>query len=1475
MCLSLCQDTSSNNEGNTGNGVSTVLGHNSQGQASSSSYTDDLIGHFERDVESLRNQGNRNGDERYRSRDNTKRTVPVETSDALVVRQCFDGPRWTGYDWSYKTQDNQLTEKPRIIAQNPKVDRRDWNGKMTQKLRIGFGFTKKSCFVCGIYNHLIKDCDFHEKRMAKKSVLKNMEKNTSQREIRPVWNSAQRINHQNKFVPSAVLTRLERVPVSAAKQSSPRATTSTSTFRPVNTATRTNRVNVSELRTHSFYKSHSPIRRANPQPALKNKGIILTVDVQHITGTKTSLMTIKTLMEVSLPLVRSEELEMNEFCGLKGIKREFSVAKIPQQNGVAERKNKTLIEAARTMLADSLLPTVFWAENLSGKTTRASSTNSFNTVSTPVNAAGAPRTSNDAGPSFVPLGGSFLDDPLMPDLEDTAEADFNNKEPSLLIEAIKLFLAYASFMNFLVYQMDVKSAFLYGTIEEEVMLANLQDKYVGEILKKFGFSSIRTASTPMETNKALTKDEDGVDVDIHLYNSMIGSLMYLTSSIPDIIVSSDSNFLSTMVQSTMLSPAVVISESSVRSDLLFNDEDGLKDLPEPFNDTYVTPCHTKKVFSNMARKSVNFSGNITPLFASMLVQNQAPEGEGSAIHPEPQPTPSTSQPNVLEPQIASLHIETSPTAAPQTEAHQTAVSQIVFHEAHIEQIPPSPTTYQRKRKTQKCRRTKKDTELPQTSVPLDHGADEAVHKEGVTVWQSQAPRNHGGTPAQTRSERVLEQPNEPPLSEGHTSGSGEGRMEQTFELTDNVPSTPHDSPLTGGYTPGSDEGRMKLDELITLCTKLSKQVLDLEKEKDAQAVEILNLKKRVKKLERKRKSSISHPRRRKYRQVETSSDDGLDEEDASKQGRRSDKIKPMFTDKDFEELDDHMENVEEETVDAEQTELSTMKEQKAKEKGVAITDVEDSSRTVRPVRSITTLQPLLTIDPKDKGKGVLVEEERKRRNKERIAQEEASMAALYEEYDTIQAIIDADALFAAKLQQEERELYEKEKRWIDDFQPMDTEAIKDSEKKVDSSSKPAGGSRKKTLARKRAGEKKSEESAKKQKLEDVAEEQESAKSDEEAAADYEHEKEELRMWLTVVSDEEETVDPKILSAKYPIVDWESQNLGNVDMEDLHVYKIIRADGNTSYHKSLSSMLRKFDRQDLVDLHRLVMKRFEDTTPEGYNLLLWGDLKVMFEPNAEDEIWSNQQDWTLISWKLYESCGVHTLLMDGTLTSFNMLVEKRYPLIKEMLQKMLNWKLEAEAESTMAFELLKFIKFRIRGGQTSCLKLAEDPVPSTYEVGQSFKSTLNQRIADETPTPRIPVRNTWEDPKDDSPVIPSLVASLVPTASVDEDDLLEIGAQLELYRSILHDHTKRLDALPPTLFKDMVRTSLSYFLGQEQSERRFILSISGIGAWNKGKSGLRLLLARYKDHREIHDLRMQRAADRRDLQELRDRVIALE
>ncbi|GKE11165.1 hypothetical protein Tco_1414716 [Tanacetum coccineum] len=220
------------------------------------------------------------------------------------------------------------------------------------------------------------------------------------------------------------------------------------------------------------------------------------------------------------------------------------------------------------------------------------------------------------------------------------------------------------------------------------------------------------------------------------------------------------------------------------------------------------------------------------------------------------------------------------------------------------------------------------------------------------------------------------------------------------------------------------------------------------------------------------------------------------------------------------------------------------------------------------------------------------------------------------------------------------------------------------------------GIRRKTLARRRASDKQGQNSSKRQKKE-------------KETADYEEEKDELRISLTVVLDEKEFVDPEILHTKFPIVDWESQNLGNI-----HVYKIIRADGNTSYHKTFKTLLKSFDRHDLEVLHRLVMERFQDNTPEGYNLMLWGDLKILVDPEQDDDIWKNQNQWKIISWKLYETCGVHTLMVDGTLMTIHMFVEKKYPLTKETLQKMLNWKLEAEAESSMAFELLKFIKTQI-------------------------------------------------------------------------------------------------------------------------------------------------------------------------------------
>ncbi|GJZ44043.1 hypothetical protein Tco_0591298 [Tanacetum coccineum] len=67
----------------------------------------------------------------------------------------------------------------------------------------------------------------------------------------------------------------------------------------------------------------------------------------------------------------------------------------------------------------------------------------------------------------------------------------------------------------------------------------------------------------------------------------------------------------------------------------------------------------------------------------------------------------------------------------------------------------------------------------------------------------------------------------------------------------------------------------------------------------------------------------------------------------------------------------------------------------------------------------------------------------------------------------------------------------------------------------------------------------------------------------------------------------------------------------------------------------------------------------------------GDLRMIFDPDEKDELWMNQLDWKLLRWKLYESCRVYTLFMDGKPMEINMLVDKKYPLVKELLEKMLN------------------------------------------------------------------------------------------------------------------------------------------------------------------------------------------------------------
>nr|GEX22780.1 hypothetical protein [Tanacetum cinerariifolium] len=277
-------------------------------------------------------------------------------------------------------------------------------------------------------------------------------------------------------------------------------------------------------------------------------------------------------------------------------------------------------------------------------------------------------------------------------------------------------------MGFMVYQMDVKSAFLYRTIEEEVYvyqppifedpdypdkvykvvkalyglhqasrawyetLANYllengfqrrkidqtlfikkqkvkqkpdgifisQDKYVAEILRKFGLTDRKSANTPIDTEKPLLKDPDGDDVDVHTYRSIIGSLMYLTSSRPDIMFAvyrtSWNKFSSSMALAVIcLSTGRKFNFSKYIFDSLVRNMDSstkfymyprflqlmIKAQVDDLSShtiKYSSPALTQKVFTNIRRVGNGFSGVETPLFEGMIVAQQADDvaDEGAA-----------------------------------------------------------------------------------------------------------------------------------------------------------------------------------------------------------------------------------------------------------------------------------------------------------------------------------------------------------------------------------------------------------------------------------------------------------------------------------------------------------------------------------------------------------------------------------------------------------------------------------------------------------------------------------------------------------------------------------------------------------------------------------------------------------------------------------------------------------------------------
>ncbi|GJY92183.1 hypothetical protein Tco_0507965 [Tanacetum coccineum] len=439
------------------------------------------------------------------------------------------------------------------------------------------------------------------------------------------------------------------------------------------------------------------------------------------------------------------------------------------------------------------------------------------------------------------------------------------------------------------------------------------------------------------------------------------------------------------IHATVDGKTMVISKSSVRSDLHFNDEDV--------------------------------------------------EGEGSRQPSKPQPLSSTAPPS---------------------------------------QVTTVPTQHQ---KTHKPRRAKRgrDNEIPQSCGPPKKVGDEDVYTgedDRVGLGSGSGPRRQdttlGSVDAQTRFETVSKKSHDLPFSKGNTFGSEEDSMEHPVDLTDFVPPTPHDSPLSG--------------------------VLALEISKTAQDLVIQKLKKRVKRLNKELWQEIQEYM--KHFKIGTRRK-GLDKENVSKQGRKSDKTKPMFNDSDFDVLDDAMENVEggstaEQITTAGDTlntasinvsaagpsHVSTAGPSNVSAAGPStstagdifedeMTTIADTLVAIRSARPRTTsvmirnveeeprrATPVPIVQSQDKGKGKMVEPEPTPKNlrkaqiqmdeelaqrlfeeeqaqfekeqriaREKAAEQEAKDAALIEQMEDVQARMDADELLAERLQQEEREQF--------------------------------------------------------------------------------------------------------------------------------------------------------------------------------------------------------------------------------------------------------------------------------------------------------------------------------------------------------------------------------------------------------------------------------------------------------------------
>nr|GEU30396.1 putative ribonuclease H-like domain-containing protein [Tanacetum cinerariifolium] len=596
--------------------------------------------------------------------------------------------------------------------------------------------------------------------------------------------------------------------------------------------------------------------------------------------------------------------------------------------------------------------------------------------------------------------------------------------PVARIEAIRLFLAYALFKDFVVYQMYVKSAFLYGHIKEEVYVCQplrFEDlKFPNKVYKVekalYGLhQALRAwiASIPIETSKPLMKDENAKDIDVNLYRSMIGSLIYLTSSRPDImfIVCACARFQVTPKVSHLHAVKRIFRYLKGQPKLgLWYPKDSPFDLKAYTDSDYAGAsldrksttrgcqflrsrliswqCKKQTVVANSTTEAeyvaasnccrqvlwiqnqmMNYGYNFmnTKIFIDnestiCIVKNPVFYSKTKHIKIRHHFIRDSYEKRLIE--VLKIHTDHN-VAYLLTKAFDfwsTTKTKIVNNETQIRAKINGKTIVITKSSVRR-------------DLHFDDEDDKAVYEErGDSVERVTT------TAASLEAEQ------------------DSGTINRTQSMT--IPIF-NDLPLSRVNTLGGGEDNMKLKELMKLCTKLFARVFDLETTNNAQAKEIVNLKKRVKRLERKRQSRTLGM---KLFKIGISRRKFLGEEDASKQGRND------FNDEGFDaDMNDVFKDVEgdaEQVISAASYEVCTgdavnttgtevnitrapvtttgifMRSEKSKARGVVMK--EPSETATRPTI------PLQKHDPKDKDANYKLAERLHKKEKGELTVEEKS-----------------------------------------------------------------------------------------------------------------------------------------------------------------------------------------------------------------------------------------------------------------------------------------------------------------------------------------------------------------------------------------------------------------------------------------------------------------------------------------------------